>query len=67
MRKPEPSVTSMAPMIFTERSANQSVSRMADIMRMPIGSARSATLANSSSAIGTGPVSRTETPVSGVS
>ena len=63
---PAKSVSRMATMIFAERTATQRVSRIANIMSPAINAALSTSVANSSSASGTGPVRRTDTPSFGV-
>ena len=64
--RPAKSVNRIAKMIFAERTATHRVSRIATIMSPAIKPALSTNVANSSSASGTGPVRRTETPSFGV-
>ena len=64
MASPTNSVTRMQAMILKERTASHSVASTASIIAPPISQARSASVANSSSDSGTGPVRRTRTPLS---
>ena len=66
MARPTNRVTRMAKMILKLRSASHRVSSTPPIIAPTISPTRSVRVANSSSDSGTGPVSRTRTPCSGV-
>ena len=64
--RPAKSVNRIAKTIFVERTATHRVKRIANIISPAINPALSISVANSSSASGTGPVRRTETPSFGL-
>ena len=64
--RPTAVVSSMARMVWIDRTAIHSIETMAIRAIPPIRKARSARVANSSSSSGTGPVSRTLTPLASV-